>query len=112
MAIVHRQIQAFKDVNKMKNKDISAQLLKETIQALTGLLKHPKFGKDIPLREIRVHCLDDEGDGIGLWVEFNEETEEFEKGMISIAADDMTLPDIEEEDAWENRTLGNNEFLN
>jgi len=99
-------------MTKMKNKDISKQLLKETLQALTGLLKHPKFGKDIPLREIRVHCLDDEGDGIGLWVEYNEETEEFEKGMISIAADDMITRHEDEEDAWENRTLGSERLLN
>ena len=94
----------------MKNKDISKQLLKETLQALNGLVKHPKFGDNIPLREIRVHCLDDEGDGIGLWVEWNEETEEFEKGMISIAAEQMEVES--EEDSWERGTPGPNELLN
>ena len=97
----------------MTNKKISAQLLKEASKALQGIAKHPNFDTNVPLREIRIHMLDEDGDGIGLWIEFNEETGEFEKGMMSIAAEMMEVGNEDDEsDEWENRTLGNNEYLN
>ena len=108
MALTERQIKAV-----MKNEDITKQLLKEAVKALTGIVRHPQFGDNIPLREVRIHMLDEDSDGIGMWIEWNPETEEFEKGMISIAADALEDESEGEEDSWEeNRAPGPNELLN
>ena len=39
-------------------------------------------GEHLPLMEIRMQLVDDEGDGVGVWVEYNKETGEFNKGML------------------------------
>ena len=100
----------------MKNKKITSKLLKEAVMALSGIVKHPQFGNNIPLREVRIHMLDEDGDGIGLWIEYNEETEEFEKGMMSIAADMMHENAMEEHDSEHDSEhadiLGHKDLLN
>ena len=52
--------------HEMNNKQITSKLLKEAVKALSGIVKHPQFGSNIPLREIRIHMLDEDGDGINL----------------------------------------------
>ena len=98
----------------MKNKKITSKLLNEAVMALSGIVKHPQFGNNIPLREVRIHMLDEDGDGIGLWIEFNEATEEFDKGMISIAAEMME--DMHEHDSEHDSEhadiLGHKDLLN
>mgnify|MGYP001083829867 CR=1 FL=1 len=96
-------------IKDMNNKKITSKLLKEAVTALSGIVKHPQFGDNVPLREIRIHMLDEDGDGIGLWIEFNEETEEFEKGMMSIAADMMHES---EHDHEHDDILGHKDLLN
>ena len=94
----------------MNNKKITSKLLKEAVGTLSGIVKHPQFRDSVPLREIRIHMLDEDGDGIGLWIEFNEETEEFDKGMMSIAADMME--DMHEHDSEHDDILGHKDLLN
>ena len=99
---------------EMNNKQITSKLLKEAVKALSGIVKHPQFRDSVPLREIRVHLLDEDGDGIGLWIEYNEATEEFEKGMMSIAADMMhdQQEHDSEHDSEHADILGHKDLLN
>ena len=101
-------------IKDMNNKKITSKLLKEAVTTLTGIVKHPHFNNNVPLREIRIHMLDEDGDGIGLWIEFNEVTEEFDKGMMSIAADMMEdMHEHESEhDSEHADILGHKDLLN
>ena len=98
-------------IKDMNNKQITNKLLKEAVKTLSGIVKHPQFRDSVPLREIRVHMLDEDGDGIGLWIEYNEETEEFQRGMISIAAD-MMHEHEHEHDSEHDDILGHKDLLN
>ena len=46
-------------------------------------------GEHLPLMEIRMHLVDDEGDGVGVWVEYDKETGEFNKGMLPLDMEHM-----------------------
>ena len=98
---------------EMNNKQITSKLLKEAVKTLPSIVKHPQFRDSVPLREIRVHLLDEDGDGIGLWIEYNEATEEFQRGMISLAADMMHEHEHDSEhDSEHDDILGHKDLLN
>ena len=77
----------------MDNHKIARKLFKEARKALDTIRNNPQ---QIPLREIRIHLLDEDGDGLGLWIEYNEETGELERGMLPLQHD-MFSSDEEEE---------------
>ena len=76
----------------MDNHKIARKLFKEARKALDTIRNNPQ---QIPLREIRIHLLDEDGDGLGLWIEYNEETGELERGMLPLQHD-MFSSDEEE----------------
>ena len=99
------------------------RLMDEAKRALSRLTKHESFTGHVSLREIRIHMLDEDGDGLGVWIEYNEETGELDKGMMPISAEQMAgvvagegaemgEPDDDADDAWESHTLGSERLLN
>ena len=72
---------------KKADKKITNKIFKEARQAIEAIKAHPEL--DLPIREIRLHLLDEAGDGVGLWIEYNEETGEIERGMTPINAEMM-----------------------
>ena len=77
----------------MNNHKIAHKLFKEARNALDPIKGQ---NHQMPLREIRIHLLDDEGDGIGLWMEYDEETGELERGMMPLHHSMFSLEDGEE----------------
>ena len=77
-----------------KHKKIARKLYKEARKALDTIRNNPQ---QIPLREIRIHLLDEDGDGLGLWIEYDEETGELERGMLPLQHDMFSSLDEEEE---------------
>ena len=78
----------------MDNHKIARKLYKEARKALDTIRNNPQ---QIPLREIRIHLLDVDGDGLGLWIEYDEETGELERGMLPLQHDMFSSFDEEEE---------------
>ena len=71
-------------------------LFKEAIKALTAVNQH--LEARLPIREIRISLLDADGEGVGLFVEYDEETGELERGMQPITEDeDDFLSELENE---------------
>jgi hypothetical protein len=109
----------------MNDNNITRKLMKEALHAITRLTKHQHFDGHVALREIRIHMLDEDGDGLGVWIEYNEDTGELDKGMMPISSEmmagvvesegaEMGEPDdADADDSWPGTgTLGRNELLN
>ena len=60
---------------------ISRKLYKEARKALDTIKNNPQ---QIALREIRIHLLDEDGDGLGIWMEYDEESGELKRGMLPL----------------------------
>ena len=68
-------------MNKTKRKWINAcnsRILRETMVAL-GALKEQTSLSELPMNEIQVHLLDEDGDGVVLCIEYDESTGELKK---------------------------------
>ena len=68
-------------MNKTKKKWINAcnsRILRETMVAL-GALKEQTSLSELPMNEIQVHLLDEDGDGVVLCIEYDESTGELKK---------------------------------
>ena len=68
-------------MNKTKKKWINAcnsRILRETMVAL-GVLKEQTSLSELPMNEIQVHLLDEDGDGVVLCIEYDESTGELKK---------------------------------
>ena len=68
-------------MNKTKKKWINAcnsRILRETMVAL-GALKEQTSLSELPMNEIQVHLLDEDGDGVILCIEYDESTGELKK---------------------------------
>ena len=70
-------------------------LIKDVRNALQTIAKNREI--DLPIREIRISLLDEDGEGVGLFAEYNEETGELERGMTAISEDDEFLSELESE---------------
>ena len=77
------------------NKQITRLLIKDVRNALQTIAKNREI--DLPIREIRISLLDEDGEGVGLFAEYNEETGELERGMTAISEDDEFLSELESE---------------
>ena len=77
------------------NKQITRMLIKDVRNALQTIAKNREI--DLPIREIRISLLDEDGEGVGLFAEYNEETGELERGMTAISEDDEFLSELESE---------------
>ena len=64
------------------NYKISCKLYKEAKKALDTFKGNPQ--RQWPLREIRIHLLDEDGDGLGIWMEYDEESGELKRGMLPL----------------------------
>ena len=64
------------------NYKISRKLYKEAKKALDTFKGNPQ--RQWPLREIRIHLLDEDGDGLGIWMEYDEESGELKRGMLPL----------------------------
>ena len=53
---------------------ISCKLAKEAKKALDAFKGNQQ--RQWPLREIRIHLLDEDGDGLGIWMEYDAESGE------------------------------------
>ena len=71
----------------MKQKKINKHLYSAMIDTLGKIQRTQHPVGQIPLREIRLHLVDEDGEGIGLWIEYNEETGEFERGFLPLDAE-------------------------
>ena len=68
-------------MNKTKKKWINAcnsRILREAMVAL-GALKEQTSLSELPMNEIQVHLLDEDGDGVVLCIEYDESTGELKK---------------------------------
>ena len=80
------------------NKQITRLLIKDVRNALQTIAKADlPTPNDLPIREIRISLLDEDGEGVGLFAEYNEETGELERGMSAISEDDEFLSELESE---------------
>ena len=70
-------------------------LIKDVRKALQPIAKNREI--DLPIRDIRISLLDEDGEGVGLFAEYNEETGELERGMTAISEDDEFLSELESE---------------
>ena len=78
----------------MNNHKIAHKLFREARKAL-DTIKCQKH--QMPLREIRIHLLDEDGDGLGLWMEYDEESGEMERGMIPLQHEMFGIDEEDEE---------------
>ena len=90
---------------KKADKAISKKIYREARMALSAIKEHPEL--DLPIREIRLHLLDEDGDGIGLWIEYNEETGELDRGMTPINSEMMESMRDELEEITQGKRLLN-----
>ena len=64
----------------MSQKKITRKLIKEAINTLTALKStNAALSENIPLREVELHLLDEDGEGVVLCIEYDENTGELEK---------------------------------
>ena len=61
---------------------ISCKLTKEAKKALDAFKGNQQ--RQWPLREIRIHLLDEDGDGLGIWMEYDPESGELKRGMLPL----------------------------
>ena len=79
----HPPLITLNTTKQMKQSKINKKLFSIMIDTLKKL-RTVQPGEHLPLMEIRMHLVDDEGDGVGVWVEYNKETGEFNKGMLPL----------------------------
>ena len=72
----------------MKQKAITRKIFKEAISTLTALKSNPQMMEEMPIREIELHILDEEGEGVVLCLEFNEETKEIRRTFTATDEND------------------------
>ena len=61
---------------------ISCKLTKEAKKALDAFKGNQQ--RQWPLREIRIHLLDEDGDGLGIWMEYDPESDTLKRGMLPL----------------------------
>ena len=66
--------------DKLKN----SRILQETMNTLKALWENKDLQDSMPLNQIQVHMLDDEGDGIVFCLEYDERTRELNKTFHSM----------------------------
>ncbi len=80
----------------MTQKKITRKLLKEAISTLTALKStNTKLNESMPLKEMEIYLLDEEGEGVVLCIEYDESTGELHK---SFSATDEEIESIFEND--------------
>ena len=108
-------------MNKRFQKKLTKKLIKETLDTLTALKSSQELIDGVPLRQTVIHLLDENGEGVVLCIEYNEETGEIEKTFSE--TDDMEIEIDEEEDipseskrkadeTWESEVLKSRGLLN
>ena len=80
-------------------KKIVKRILKESIETLKMLLKNVD-GNKMPITSMEIYMVDPDGDGIGLQIKYDEETNEIEKVATPIEDNELTFwdEDMDEED--------------
>ena len=80
----------------MSQKKITRKLLKEAISTLTALKStNTKLNESMPLKEVELYLLDEDGEGVVLCIEYDESTGELHK---SFSATDEEIESIFEND--------------
>ena len=69
---------------KIKLNERNSKVLYETMVTLGAIKEVSSTLKEMPINEIQVHLLDEEGDGIVLCLEYDEQTGELKKTFSSI----------------------------
>ena len=73
-----------KNTKKIKLNERNSTILHETLVTLGAIKEASSALKEMPINEIQVHLLDEEGDGVVFCLEYDEQTGELKKTFSSI----------------------------
>ena len=106
-------------MNKRFQKKLTKRIMTEVLDTLTALKSSKQLREEIPLRHAQIHLLDEDGEGVVLSIEYDEETGDIEKSFGETDGDMEVEFDPEEEDIpseelseWESEVLKAKGLLN